>query len=145
MDELRKKYLDFKQSTKLCQTEYVTWEQYFKAVRTEALNNICNNIIELAKTAAYLCYVVYGSKGKDFLWDCFGAGMTARAEQKFHTATIPILDQMGTIEYLGKRYWEYTIPAGENEENDMEKDIEDILNFDADSLFEFGSLLDDIE
>ena len=144
MDKLRKKYLDFKQSTKLCQTDYVTWEQYFKAVRTEALNNICNNIIELAKTAAYLCYVAYGSKGKDFLWDCFGAGMTARAEQKFHSAEIPLLDDMGHIEYLGKKYWEYSVPIGETADNDMEKQIEDIVNFDVEEYCSLG-LFDDEE
>lgn len=145
MDDLRKKYLDFKQSTKLCQTDYVTWEQYFKAVRTEALNNISNNIIELAKTASYLCYVVYGNKGKDFLWDCFGAGMTERAEQKFHTATIPILDTMGKIEYLGKHYWEYTVSVSEKEENDMAKDIDEILNFDVDGMLDLDTLSDERE
>lgn len=141
MDTLRKKYLDFKQSTKLCQTDYVTWEQYFKAVRNEALNNICNNIVELAKTAAYLCYVVYGNKGKDFLWDCFGAGMTERAEEKFRMAKIPVLDTLGRIEYLGKKYWEYDVSVRAMETNEMEKTIDEILSFDVDDFSDF-SLID---
>ena len=52
---------------------------------------------------------------------------------------------MGSIEYLGKKYWEYNVHLGENAENDMAKEIDDILNFELDGTLGFDSLFDEIE
>lgn len=145
MENVRKEYLKFKQSTKLVQTEFVTWEQYFKSIRIDCLQNISNNLIELAKYATFLCYKKYANKGKDFVWDCFGAGITQQMKNKHSIANIPILDDMGDIEYLGKKYWDAVVPVNGEIQNENAVDIEDIINYDLDNDFGLFKHVDSLD
>lgn len=112
VEAVRDEYLAFRKNTKLEQTDFVTWEQYFKSLRVRSLNEISNNLVELAKYATYICYRKYPKKAKDFVWDCFGAGITKRAKEIYQVAEIPVLCETGNIEYLGKNYKSEIIPIG---------------------------------
>lgn len=104
MLDIRTEYLDFKKNTKLSDSKYVTWEQYFKNIREKCFVEISNDIKELANIAVYICYKLFPNKPKDFCWDCFGGGIKKNVLNNSTMAFIPTLCEYGDIDYLGKKY-----------------------------------------
>jgi len=86
------------------QKKYSTVAQYCKYVRNESLK-ISSNIQELANLAVEICYVTHPSDSKNFAWSVFNEGILANImENKQKECFIPLLNEHGNIEYLGKKY-----------------------------------------
>ena len=56
--------------------------------------------------ALYICYELYPSRVKTFVWDLFGNQIVENLKSKCTSpVTIPVRDEdSGTISYLGKKY-----------------------------------------
>lgn len=116
MAQKKKEYKDFKVSKQLASSEFSNYEQYYKHLRNDCLENISSNIQELANLAVYLCYKMYPKAPKDFCWDVFGNGIVENLKEKNPIANVPHLSPNGSIDYLGNKY--------EIEQVDVSKDIE---------------------
>lgn len=101
---VKKEYDDFKKTKQLKTSEFSTYEQYYKYLRNKCLQEISNNIQELANLAVYLCYSLNPNKPKDFCWDIFGGGIVENLKEKHPTARIPMQSPIGEVEYLGEKY-----------------------------------------
>lgn len=100
---LRNKYEAFKSSKMLSSSPYSTYEQYYKSLRQEALEEISNDLSELANIAIFICYS--SDKGcADFVWDCFGRGVVSILEKKHGKAQVPYIKKDGGIDYLYSNY-----------------------------------------
>lgn len=133
-------YLRFKKEKQLKDSSFNTYEQYFKALRNECLQEISNNIQELANLAVWLCYKVNPTKGKDFAWDIFGSGILKNLMGESCEVEIPQKSQFGDIEYLGSKYTKNKLKL-KNGEIDLEEmfkfdDFEDTFNG-LDDLFDY--------
>ena len=115
-----KNYLDFKKSKQLKSSEFNTYEQYYKYLRNQCLEEISSNIKELANLSVYLCYKLYPNKSKDFCWDVFGLGILENLKQKHNTVKVPQISDNGPIEYLGEKFEMIEIP--------IELKSQDIIN-----------------
>jgi hypothetical protein len=83
---------------------YKTIEQYNKFIREECYK-VSSNLAELTNLAVDICYIIHPSDNKSFVWNIFGDGiidnvMTNKQENLF----IPMQDNSGNIEFLGKKY-----------------------------------------
>lgn len=96
------KYNKFKQERCLQDSEFNTYEQFYKSIRNESLYEISSSIQELAFLGTYLCYKINKSKPKDFVWDCFGSGIVEILLKRNNKVELPILelDKKTEIEYL---------------------------------------------
>lgn len=133
--EIREEYLAFKKNKAFETSEYVSWEQYFKAIRDKCFENISSNIKELGRHSAYICYEIYKNKPKDFVWDCFGRGLLLELMTRKDIASMPILSDFGNIEYLGKMYWRTIIDlyASSKESNSLELESAEIVELDIEN------------
>lgn len=99
-----KNYLDFKKTKQLKTSEFNNYEQYYKFLRNQCLEQISSDIKELANLSVYLCYKLYPNKSKDFCWDVFGLGILENLKEKYNTVKIPHISEHGPIEYLGENF-----------------------------------------
>ena len=102
------------------------------------MENISNNIQELANLSVYLCYKL--KKNKDFCWEIFGTGIVSNLiENKINSGDsnvmLPQSYKDGEIEYLGENF---TMLPYNLEVQDSNLDIDD------EELFNFN-LFDDID
>lgn len=104
ISEIKNEYENFKKTKQLKESEFSTYEQYYKYLRNKCLETISSNIQELANLAIYLCYKQNPTKPKDFCWDVFGAGIVENLKEKNKKIKIPQLCDDGDVEYLGDRY-----------------------------------------
>lgn len=134
MNALKSKYINFKKSKRLSDSDFNTYEQLYQSIFDEAVETISNNETELANLAVMACYTGT-NKSKDFCWDCFGEAIfrnvlrnkgksvcksdymnalqVTKADEymfdyfpdaKFCRIGMPVADETGEITYLGKRY-----------------------------------------
>ena len=138
-----KEYNDFKKEKQLKESQFSTYESYFKHLRNDCLEKISSNIQELANLAVYICYQLYPNKPKDFCWDVFGGGIVENLEENKITVKVPHLCETGDIEYLGQRYEmvDVFINKNNNKTNSCDEFGEtSILEYDVDE-----SIFDDLE
>ena len=138
-----KEYNDFKKEKQLKESQFSTYESYFKYLRNDCLEKISSNIQELANLAVYICYQLYPNKPKDFCWDVFGGGIVENLEENKITVKVPHLCETGDIEYLGQRYEmvDVFINKNNNKANSCDEFGEtSILEYDVDE-----SIFDDLE
>ena len=79
---------------------HVNWDSVYAKYRNECLE-VCEPK-ELANLATQICYVKYPRRSKKFLWAVASSGILENLEQK--EFKIPIRDDNGDYEYLGRRY-----------------------------------------
>lgn len=66
---------------------------------------ISDDIQRLANLAVYVNYYLYPSSSKNFCWDLFGDGIVLNIyDNSNYNFKLPILDENGSIEYMGKKY-----------------------------------------
>ena len=102
------------------------------------MENISNNIEELANLAVCLCYK--NKKNKEFCWDVFGSGIVSNLiSMKILTGNtnvnIPELNSLGEIEYLGENFTVLPYNLMSDAQN---------IDVDEESLLDF-SIFDDID
>lgn len=69
----------------------------------EALKN--ESVEYVTDLAIYVCYVLFPSRSKTFVWDLFGEELIMNVyKHKQDTVTVPVLDPNGEIRYLGQNY-----------------------------------------
>lgn len=100
-------YLSFKRNKMLSNSDFTTYEQFYKYIRNKSLEVVSSNIQELANLSVYLCYFM--NKNKCFTWDVFGQGIVNnlinnKIMQNDTIISIPQLSEFGDIEYLGEKY-----------------------------------------
>jgi len=96
---------------------YRTLEQYNSYIRNKAMK-ISSNIQELANLAVDICYDLHPSDSKSFVWSVFGEGLLLNIlENKQDENFIPLIDEHGSIEYLGKIYGLQKINVDNNVDN----------------------------
>jgi hypothetical protein len=95
-------YKDFKNSQALSESDFSTYQQFFKQLRNVCLAEISTNLKYLANLAIEICYG--GDKKRDFVWDCFGKGVVQNLLDKNNVAKIPCKNNCGNIEYLFDKY-----------------------------------------
>ena len=83
---------------------YDDLQLFYKQICIEAYK-ICSNTSELINYATEITYELHPKDKKDFLWDVFGKDVLINIEKnKQDKVLIPILDNNGTIEYLGDKF-----------------------------------------
>ena len=118
-------YSQFKLSKQSTENDFADYEQYYKYLRNQCLEEISSNIQELANLSVYLCYRLYPKKKKDFCWNVFGYGILENIKLKNNSANIPVKFELGNIDYLGRKYFMFS------------KDIDSQdTEYDCDNLFE---------
>ena len=66
---------------------------------------ISNDLQQLANLAVYVNYYLYPNSPKNFCWDLFGEGILLNIYNNTNNKIeIPLLDENGDIEYMGKKY-----------------------------------------
>ena len=126
--EKRKDYDNFKKSKQLKDSEFSTYEQYYKFLRNDCLEKISSNIQELANIAVYICYHLYPSKPKNFCWDVFGNGIVENLKEKNKQANVPLIDNSGDIDYLYDKYKLHKVSVSHETEDIDEFDILEFEN-----------------
>lgn len=80
----------------------INWGYYYDKYKEECLQ-VCDNIHELANMAVRACYEFYPQKkNTKFMWRVAGAGIVDNIKQQIYD--LPIRDEDGEYEYLGKKY-----------------------------------------
>lgn len=79
----------------------IDWQTFYNSYRLRCFD-ICPNICELANYAVIICYEYYPKRSKGFLWHIVGEGIIANLKQV--EEYLPIRDDAGDYEYLGRRY-----------------------------------------
>lgn len=80
----------------------INWDFYYSKYR-DLCHHICPNKEMLANIAVKLCFEKYPNKSnKKFIWIVAGSGVINNLEQK--EFELPIRDEDGDYEYLGRRY-----------------------------------------
>ena len=138
LNEVYEEYMSFKRDKMLSNSDFATYEQFYKYLRNKSLENISNNIQELANLSVYLCYKL--KKNKDFCWDVFGSGIVSNLiSMKILTdntnVNIPELNPLGEIEYLGENFTVLPYNLMSDAQN---------IDVDEESLLDF-SIFDDID
>ena len=133
--DLKAEYDTFIKSNQLKDSQFLTYEQYWKHLRLFALANISSNIQELARLAAIICYKENPKKQKDFVWDLFGIGVVENLKERFNTIKVPILSEFGDIDYLHEQYELVDVDIS----GSIETEIQDI------DLYSVDDILEDIE
>lgn len=138
-------YIAFKRSKMLTNSDFSTYEQYYKYLRNKSLETISSDIGELADLAVILCYK--NGKKKEFCWDVFGQGIVNNLlEKKLKSGNpivmVPQLDENGSIDYLGEKYSMQPVNLAQEEPiNDVDFDDEGL--FDPFDDEEIGGIDDD--
>ena len=117
--------------------KFKTIEQYNKAIRSEALT-ISDSLPELVNLAVAICYELYPSDRKSFLWSVFGDGVIDNIKNNIlksgiKTIKVPFI-ALGTelnnknikvIDYMGKKYINHDVDItyDENEDYDIGFDL----------------------
>ena len=66
---------------------------------------ISDDIQRLANLAVYVNYCLYPTSPKNFCWDLFGEGIVLNIYDNSNKEfKLPLLDNSGEIEYMGKTY-----------------------------------------
>lgn len=99
----------------------VNWNYYYDLYRKRC-KEICDNSKELANYAAILCYEKYPARNKKFLWQVAGEGIIANI--KPIDIYLPLRDDNGEYEYLGKKY----SLSLHNEGNNLAKEGENAID-----------------
>lgn len=135
VNELYEEYVAFKRDKMLTNSDFSTYEQFYKYLRNKGIETISNNICELANIAVYICYL--NNNKKEFCWDVFGSGIVSNLiYNKIQTGEsnvlIPECSEFGNIEYLGDKFdmKQYNLEAK------TEETIIDDVNLFDDSIFE---------
>lgn len=84
---------------------YINWESVYEKFRKEC-DSVTKSKKELANMATLVCYEMHKSGSKKFLWAVASAGILENLEQT--EVMLPVRDQEGKYEYLGKRYAVYS-------------------------------------
>lgn len=99
---------------------YKTIEQYNKAICSEA-SLISENNGELVNLALAVCYELYPSDGKSFVWSVFGDALVENIKANViasgqESILVPFLatdqDDVDTTTYLGRAYKNYDVAIG---------------------------------
>lgn len=145
MTAIYDEYVAFKRSKMLTNSEFSTYEQYYKYLRNKSLETISSDIGELADLAVILCYK--NGKKKEFCWDVFGQGIVNNLlEKKLKSGNpivmVPQLDENGSIDYLGEKYSMQPVNLAQ-EEPINEVDFDDEGLFDPFDDEEIGGIDND--
>ena len=143
MLEIYNQYKAFKKAKMLSESEFNTYEQFYKSLRQKALEEITNDKEELANLAVEISYNTKGTT-KEFCWDVFGNWMVynimnKKKENGDEIVEVPVMSEFGDFEYLGDKYginafnFAYSDDATEDEEDEFDSLLGDI---DEDDLFE---------
>lgn len=129
-------YTQFKHNKMLLDSEFSTYEQFYKYLRNKSLETISSNMGELANLSVYLCYCL--NKNKSFAWDVFGKGIVDNIIDKKIASgdtiiNVPKLSESGSVEYLGDKYEFIPYNIASNDEEVYEFDDFDDLLLDIDS------------
>lgn len=88
--------------TKQEASEYeINWDLHYSKYRN-LCQSVCPNQKELANIAVILCYEKYPSRNKKFMWRMAPSGIIENIQQE--TFELPLLNDAGEYEYLGKKY-----------------------------------------
>lgn len=79
----------------------INWDYYYKKYFIKA-KEICSDQKELANLVVKLCYEKYFKKNKKFIWVVAGKGILENLKQI--KVLLPVEDERGIYEYLGKTY-----------------------------------------
>lgn len=79
------------------------WDMYYSEYM-EKCKSVCKNSQELANLATIICYEKYPNKSKRFLWKVASHGILENLKQNSINPKLPIIDESGEYEYLGKRF-----------------------------------------
>ena len=125
-------YVAFKRSKMLTNSEFSTYEQYYKYLRNKSLETISSDIGELADLAVTLCYK--NGKKKEFCWDVFGQGIVNNLlEKKLESGNpivlVPKIGENGKIESSGEQYSLQPV-------NLAQETVADEASFDDEGLFD---------
>lgn len=106
---LYKKYASSKRSAFDVSDEMETEDKdrFIRDVEREALETISSNEIELTNLAIYVCYEIFPKRSKAFMWKLFGGNIIVQnlMDSKEDIGIIvPVVDEFGNKEYLGKKY-----------------------------------------
>ena len=140
MVALCEEYDKFKNEKMLQESEFNTYEQFYRALRIKAVDTISSDKYELAVLAAYVGYKL-PKEHKAFCWDVFGGYVVSNLmrNKTDEIVELPILDENGPIEYLGERYsikqYNFNCPVGDDKVDDALSIDEDEDYFDEDLLF----------
>ncbi len=114
MDQFYKNYKAAKRETKAASKQGIetvnglagNFDQYCSNLRSEIFDLIKNDISYITDLAIFVCYKMYPSRSKDFVWDLFGNQIIEHLKQnKQDTILLPVHDEEnGTLEYLGSKY-----------------------------------------
>jgi hypothetical protein len=105
MIELYKQYNAYRRNKYDGNYDSTTPEQFFRELKKEAYQKISNNGKELANLAVEVCYNIFPKTSKDFVWKLFGKEVVDNIkENTMGFFEIPVLNEHGNIEYLGKKY-----------------------------------------
>lgn len=111
--ELYKKYKEIKKNKRIYQKNENEIDDEIESlnfdideINKEAYQTISSNGSELADLAVYLCYQIYSSSSRDFVWNCFGEETVQNLYNNYYQeALVPMRDDFaGNIEYLGGKY-----------------------------------------
>lgn len=76
-----------------------------KNINDDNFDYISDDIQRLANLAVYVNYYLHPTSPKNFCWDLFGEGILLNIYDNSNKEfKIPILDEEGDIEYMGKKY-----------------------------------------
>lgn len=104
------------------------WWQYCIDLYERIINSIEQDQNYIVDLAIYACYVRHPSRTKGFVWDLFGDEIIENLLAKTDgTITLPIVDENGSVEYLGKRYSEKVIDLTEDEIVEIDDNEQQIL------------------
>lgn len=79
----------------------VNWQYYYDQFKSRRMK-ICPNSKELANYAVMLCYEKYPRRNKKFMWRVASDGILQNIKPV--NIQLPMLDERGNYEYLGKKY-----------------------------------------
>ena len=93
--------------------KFKTVEQYNKFILQESLG-ISSDICELASLAVVICYELYPSDNKSFVWNIFGEGIIENLlRNNDNKIYIPFYTENGDIKWLGEHYSKKEIAINE--------------------------------
>lgn len=79
----------------------INWQVYYNKYKQKC-KSICPDKQMLANIAVILCYEKYPTRNKKFIWKVASEGVLLNIKQQ--NITLPMQDDDGEYEYLGKKY-----------------------------------------